>query len=108
MENTKLLLFRARCPMNELTILTSTLKTMDLLREKCGYTFPLPMPVAIEVTPYTVNETTRNWWGKPVTRVFEYHQYFLVFDVILTESELNLWRMFKAGWHARVNNYAFN
>jgi hypothetical protein len=79
-------------------ILSRTLETIATIRKVCGYTFPLPVPVAVEEMETTMTQQkTRFWTKEPYEEKTPWLNYYLVFDRQLTEDELNLWRMFKMG-----------
>lgn len=88
-------------PYDENYILSSALKQIMQIRKDCKYTFELPMPVGIEAVEEIVKETVDKFFGgtKEVERL--YYAYNLVFDKALSETELNMWRMFKMGWRSR-------
>ena len=87
-------------PYDKNFILSFALEKIAQIRKDCHYTFELPMPVSIEVVRYVTKETVDKFFGgtKEVEKVS--YGYNLVFDKQLTETELNMWRMFKMGWRS--------
>ncbi len=82
-------------------IFSHALKTMAQIKQACGYTFALPMPVNLKVERTERTEQVAKWFGKGTKTVIESdYAYNLVFDRELTEAEANLWRMFKMGWRS--------
>ena len=83
-------------------VLSAALETMSLVRKTCGYTFELPMPVAVEIQTAEKEIESKHWFTRnPVKQFKQVHNYLLVFDRELTEHEWNMWRMYKVGWHAK-------
>ena len=103
MQNTKLLLFGGyTMSIRTDYILSAALETMNSVRKVCDYTFELPMPIAVETQTSEKTIEVKRWFSrKPVKKIKQIHNYLLVFDRELTEVELNMWRMYKVGWHAK-------
>jgi len=78
------------------------------IKHICCYKFSVPMPVMLEVETKSNKVTKKKLFGKDEVVDEPWYHYNLVFDVELTEQELNMWRMFKMGWRARTPFRSFD
>lgn len=74
------------------------MKQIREIRHVCMYKFPLPLPIGLRETRATTKTDKKTWFGKVIVVDVAWYHYELIFDRVLTEEELNLWRMFKMGW----------
>ena len=66
-----------------------------------NYKFPITEMPVVDFKTEEYEEKYTTWRGKPGVKKVKRGVYYLSFKRVLTEDELNMWRMFKTGFLCR-------